>query len=330
MRAVTIASPGSGRKLAFSQVETPLPGPGEVLLRVEAAGVNRADALQIAGYYPPPPGAPPWPGLEVAGVVVATGEPGGDAVPAGPGVGDAVVALLEGGGYAQYAVARSAQTLPVPDGVPLADAAALPEAVCTAWTNLVDTAGLRPGEWVLVHGGSGGVGSIAVQLAQALGAHVVATAGGPDRAARVRGLGADVVVDHRADDVVAAVREATGGRGVDVVLDVLGGGGLADNVRALAPRGRLVVIGLQQGRRGELDLAAVLAKHLTVTGTTLRSRTPAEKAALVAVVRERVWPLLAAGQVRPVVHARVPLERAEDALAMLDRGEVFGKVLLTP
>nr|WP_281041962.1 NAD(P)H-quinone oxidoreductase [Xylanimonas cellulosilytica] len=317
-------APQAGRgKLALIQAIRPAPAAGEVLVQVASAGVNRADLLQRAGHYPPPPGAPPWPGLEISGTVIVAGHG-----VSSPRVGDEVVALLEGGGYAEYAVARAAQTLPVPDGVGLVDAAALPEAVCTAWTNLVDTARLRPGEWVLVQGGSGGVGSIAVQLAKALGAHVVATAGGPERVAHVRALGADVVVDHHASDVVAAVREATGGRGVDVVLDVLGGGGLADNVRALAPDGRLVVIGLQQGRRGELDLAAVLATRATVTGTLLRSRTPAEKAAIVAAVREHVWPMVADGRVRPVVHARLPLADADDALTSLERGEVFGKVLL--
>jgi putative PIG3 family NAD(P)H quinone oxidoreductase len=287
--------------------------------------VNRADLLQRAGRYPAPPGAPPGPGLEISGTVVAAGHG-----VSSPRVGEQVVALLEGGGFAELAVARATQTLPVPDGLDVVDAAALPEAVCTAWTNLVDGAHVRPGEWVLVQGGSGGVGSIAVQLARALGAHVVATAGGSERADRVRRLGADVVVDHRSEDVVAAVQEATGGHGADVVLDVLGAGGLTDNVRALAPGGRLVVIGLQRGRRGELDLSAVMAKRAVVTGSLLRSRTAQEKAAVVAAVREHVWPLVAAGRVRPVVHARLPLADADDALGLLERGEAFGKVLLLP
>ncbi|RZS62785.1 putative PIG3 family NAD(P)H quinone oxidoreductase [Xylanimonas ulmi] len=325
MRAVTISPQASGGKLAVSDVPAPRPGVGEVLIENVSAGVNRADLLQRAGKYPPPAGAPPWPGLEVAGSVRETG-PG----VSGVSVGDRVVALLEGGGYADLVVARAAQTLPAPDGVDLVDAAALPEAVCTAWTNLVDTARVRPGEWVLIHGGSGGVGTIAVQLAAALGAHVIATAGGPERAERVRALGADAVVDHRREDFVAAVRAATHGRGADVVLDVLGGRALPDNVRALAHHGRLVVIGLQQGRRGELDLSALMAKRATVTGTTLRSRTPQEKAQIVAAVREHVWPLIAAGRVRPVVHARLPLADAEAALATLERGEAFGKVLLVP
>ena len=325
MRAVTISAPGGPGKLTLSLVNLDKPGPGEVLIDVAAAGVNRADLLQRAGNYPPPAGAPEWPGLEISGTVRALG----------PGVtgwapGDRVVALLEGGGYAEQVVARAAQLLPLPDGVDLVDGAALPEAVCTAWTNLVDTGRLHAGETLLVQGGSGGVGSVAVQLAAALGARVVATAGGPERVARCVELGADVGVDHRAQDVVAAVREATDGRGADVVLDVLGGGGLADNVRALAPGGRLVVIGLQRGRRGELDLNALMAKHAWVTGTLLRPRSAEDKAALVATVCERVWPLVADGRVRPVVHARVPFAEAPVAHELLESGEVFGKVLLVP
>ena len=296
-----------------------------MLIRVASSGVNRADLLQRAGKYPPPPGAPDFPGLEVAGTVVEVG-----AGVAGPRAGDAVVALLEGGGYAELVAARAGQVLPAPAGVDLVDAGALPEAVCTAWTNLVDAGRLGAGEWVLVHGGSGGVGSVAVQLAKALGANVVATAGGPERAARVRELGADVVVDHRQEDFVAAARAATKGRGVDVVLDVLGGKALADNVRVLGHGGRLVVVGLQQGRRGDLDLSAVLTKRVTVTGSTLRSRTPQEKAALVAAVHEHVWPMIADRRVRPVVHARLPLEEADEAVELLARGEAFGKVLLVP
>jgi putative PIG3 family NAD(P)H quinone oxidoreductase len=325
VRAVTISAPGGPGKLTLSLVNLGKPGPGEVVIDVAAAGVNRADLLQRSGNYPPPKNAPEWPGLEISGTVRALG----------PGVttwapGARVVALLEGGGYAEQVVARAGQVLPVPDGVDLVDAAALPEAVCTAWTNLVDTGRLRSGETVLVQGGSGGVGSIAVQLAAALGAQVVATAGGPDRVARCVALGADVGIDHREQDVVAAVRDATGGRGADVVLDVLGGGGLRDNVRALAPGGRLVVIGLQRGRRGELDLEAVMAKHAWVTGTLLRPRSADEKAALVATVCEQVWPMVADGRVRPVVHARVPFADAPVAHELLESGDAFGKVLLVP
>ncbi|MFV2144202.1 MULTISPECIES: NAD(P)H-quinone oxidoreductase [Isoptericola] len=325
MRAVTISGEPPAGKLATTDINLPEPDTGEVLIDVASSGVNRADLLQRAGVYPPPPGSPEWPGLEISGTVRRLG----------PGVssrrvGDEVVALLAGGGYAEQVVVPAAQTLPVPDGVDLLDAAALPEAVCTAWTNLVDSGRLRSGETLLVHGGSGGVGSVAVQLGAALGARVVATAGGPERTARCRELGASAVVDHRSEDVVAAVREATDGRGADVVLDVLGGGALGDNVRLLAPGGRLVVIGLQQGRTGELDLARLMARRATVTGTTLRSRSVEEKAEVVSAVGEHVWPMVADGRVRPVVHARLPLDEAEAAHALLDSGEVFGKVLLVP
>jgi NADPH:quinone reductase-like Zn-dependent oxidoreductase len=241
-----------------------------------------------------------------------------------------VAALLAGGGYAERVAVPSGQLLPVPDGIDLVDAAGLPEAVCTAWTNLVDTGRLRAGEWVLVQGGSGGVGSIAVQLAAALDARVVATAGGADRAARVRDLGAHVVIDHRAGDVVAAVHEATGGHGADVVLDVLGGGGLTMNLSTLAMGGRLVVIGTQRGNRGELDLGLLMARRASVAATTLRARSLAEKAAVVADVRRHAWPMLEDGRLRPVVHARLPLAEAAAAHRLMDSGDVFGKVLLLP
>ena len=325
VRAVTISGEGPAGKLTTTAVSLPEPGTGEVLVDVASSGVNRADLLQRAGLYPPPPGAPEWPGLEISGTVRRLG-----AGVSTRRVGDAVVALLAGGGYAEQVMVRADQTLPLPAGLDLVDAGALPEAVCTAWTNLVDTGGLRGGETLLVQGGSGGVGSVAVQLGAALGARVVATAGGPERAARCRDLGASAVVDHRSEDVVSAVREATDGRGADVVLDVLGGGGLKDNVRLLAPGGRLVVIGLQQGRTGDLDLARLMAKRATVTGTTLRSRSLEEKAEIVAAVGEHVWPMIADGRLRPVVHARLPLDEAQAAHDLLESGEVFGKVLLVP
>lgn len=253
----------------------------------------------------------------------------------GPGVsrwraGDRVVALLEGGGYADEIAVRETQVLPVPDGVDLVDAAALPEAACTVWNNLVDVGGLRAGEWVLVHGGSGGIGTFAIQLARALGAHVATTAGGPERTARCVELGAELAVDHRRQSFVDEVRAATEGRGADVVLDLLGGGALGDNVRALARGGRLVVIGMQQGRRGELDLSALLARRGTITGTLLRSRPADEKARIVADVEQHVWPLIADGSVRPVVHARIPFEEAQSAHELLESGTAFGKVLLVP
>ncbi|NMR21128.1 NAD(P)H-quinone oxidoreductase [Cellulomonas fimi] len=325
MRAVIISRPGGPEVLQESTVPEPVPGPDDLVLEVAAAGVNRADVLQREGSYPPPAGAPQWPGLEVSGTVVEVGSE-----VRGWAVGDEACALLSGGGYAERVRVSAGQALPAPAGIDLVDAAALPEAVCTAWSNLVDAGRLRAGEWVLVHGGSGGVGSIAVQLATALGARVATTAGGPERAALCATLGAELTVDHRAEDFTRSVRAATDGRGVDLVLDVLGAGALQRNLEALATGGRLVVIGLQRGRRAELDLGLLLSRRATVVGTTLRSRPAAEKTAIVAAVREHVWPMVDDGRLRPVVHARLPLAAAGDAHRMLERGEVFGKVLLVP
>ena len=315
--------PGGPDVLVESSLEDPVPGAGEVLLDVVAAGVNRADLLQREGHYPPPPGAPAWPGMEVSGTVAALG----------PGVtewsvGERVCALLGGGGYAERVTVPANHLLPVPLGLDLVDAAGLPEAVCTAWTNLVDSARLAPGEHVLVHGGSGGVGSIAIQLARALGARVATTAGGPQRTAACAALGAELVVDHRSAAFAPAVRAWTDGRGVDVVLDVLGAGALAENLEALAPGGRLVVIGLQQGRLAELDLAVLLNRRASIIGTTLRSRTGAEKGAIIAAVRAHVWPMLDDGRLHPVIHARIGLAHANAAHELLESGAVFGKVLL--
>ncbi len=322
MRIVNTDTPGGPEQLQVQEVPVPVAAAGHVVVKVAAAGVNNADLLQRRGLYPPPPGAPAWPGLEVSGTVVE----------AGPGsrwpVGVEVVALLDGGGYAEYAAVPDAQVLPAPGGVDLVEAAALPEAACTVWSTL-SAAGLRPGEWLLVHGGSGGVGSLAVQIAVAFGAHVATTAGGPERAARCAALGAEVVIDHRSQDVEAALRAAHP-TGADVVLDVLGGGALEDNLRLLAVGGRLAVIGLQQGRTGRLDLGLLLARRATVLGTTLRSRPAAEKAAIVASVGATVWPWVEAGRVRPVVHARLPLAEAGRAHELLAAGAAFGKVLLVP
>jgi len=337
VRAVVVTSPGGPQVLRVQDVPDPTPGPGEVLVDVAAAGVNRADLLQRGGHYPPPPGAPAWPGLEASGVVLAVGPPPATPraralAPQGtptPRVGDRVAALLAGGGYAERVTVDASLTLPIPPRSDIQDAAALPEALATVWSNL-RAAALGDGQTLLVHGGSGGVGSVAVQLAHALGHRVLATAGGAERCERVRELGADVVVDHRAQDVSRAVLDATDGRGVDVVLDVLGGRALGANVRLLAEGGRLVVIGLQQGRRGELDLPALMARRGSVIATTLRDRPAEQKAAIMADVRAHVWPLVLDGRVRPVVHARVPLADASRAHEMLEAGEVFGKVLLVP
>ncbi|MCG2800192.1 MAG: NAD(P)H-quinone oxidoreductase [Cellulomonas sp.] len=331
MRVVEITEPGGPHVLRVVDAPEPQPGPGEVQIEVAGAGVNRADLLQRAGLYPPPPGAPPWPGLEVSGVVTQVGVTDPSAARSAPqwSIGDEVCALLPGGGYAERVVVPAELVLAVPRGVDLVEAAGLPEAVATIASNLV-AAHLSDGENVLIRGGSGGVGSIGVQLAHALGHRVLSTAGGPARVERVRALGADVVLDHRDDDLVAQVRAATGGHGVDVLLDVLGAGGLADNLAMLADDGRLVVLGLQQGSRGTLDLGLLLARRASVLATALRSRPAHQKAAIMADVRERLWPMVADGRVRPVVHARLPLEQAGAAHTLLDSGEVFGTLVLVP
>lgn len=322
MRAITVTS---SNVLELTEVPDAQAGPGEVLVKVAAAGVNRADILQRAGHYPPPPGASDIMGLEVSGTVVALGE-GVD----GWQVGEEVAALLAGGGYAELVAVPAGQLLPVPESVTVVDAGGLPEAVCTAWDNLMRAGRLTSGETVLIHGGSGGVGSAAIQLAVAVGTRVLTTAGGPERAARCRELGADVAIDYKGQDVVAAVEEATNGRGVDVILDVLGAGGLGDNVRMLATGGRLVVIGTQKGRKGELDLGMLLAKRASIHAATLRARPLVQKAAVVEDVRERAWPMLDGGLLRPVIAERLPLGEAGRAHELLDSGTVFGKIVLVP
>jgi putative PIG3 family NAD(P)H quinone oxidoreductase len=323
MYAVTIAEPGGPDVLRWSQVPDPTPGPGEVLIEVHASAVNRPDLLQRAGRYPPPPGAPPYPGLECAGVVAEVGPEVSGFAP-----GDEVCALLGGGGYAQRVAALAGQVLPVPRGIPLADAASLPEVACTVWVNVVDLAHLRAGETLLVHGGGSGIGTFAIQLAVALGARVVTTARAGKHAA-LRELGAAVTVDYRDQDFVAATREATGGRGADVILDIMGASYLARNLAALAPDGRLAIIGLQGGRRAELDLAALLATRGVISATGLRTRPPADKARIVRGVREQVWPLVESGAVRPVIDRRLPMPEAAQAHRVVEASEHLGKVLLT-
>ncbi|WP_433530480.1 NAD(P)H-quinone oxidoreductase [Micromonospora sp. CA-263727] len=323
MRAITIPEPGGPDVLAWSEVPDPEPGPGEVIVDVRATAVNRADLLQRQGHYPPPPGAPAYPGLECSGVVSAIAP---DVT--GVRVGDEVCALLAGGGYAERVAVPAGQLLPVPAGVDLVDAAALPEVACTVWSNVVQLARLAAGETLLVHGGGSGIGTFAVQLGTALGATVVATA----RAAkhdRLRELGARHLVDYREQDFVEEVRKVTDGRGADVVLDIMGASYLGCNVAALAADGRLVVIGMQGGRKGELDLGALLAKRGTVAATALRSRPLDQKAAIVRGVREQVWPLVEAGRIRPVVDRRLPITEAADAHRLVESNEHVGKVLLT-
>ncbi|MEU7996346.1 NAD(P)H-quinone oxidoreductase [Micromonospora sp. NPDC049060] len=323
MRAMTVPEPGGPDALVWSEVPDPEPGPGEVVVDVRASAVNRADLLQRQGHYPPPPGAPAYPGLECSGVISAIGPD-----VAGWEVGREVCALLAGGGYAERVAVPAGQLLPVPAGVDLVDAAALPEVACTVWSNVVQVARLGRGETLLLHGGGSGIGTFAIQLAVALGATVAVTA----RAAkheRLRELGATHTIDYREQDFVEEVRRVTGGRGADVILDIMGAAYLPRNVAALATGGRLVVIGMQGGRKGELDLGALLAKRGTIAATALRSRSLEEKAEIVRGVREQVWPLVESGAVRPVVDRRVPMTEAARAHRLVETNDHVGKVLLT-
>ncbi|MEU1073129.1 MULTISPECIES: NAD(P)H-quinone oxidoreductase [unclassified Streptomyces] len=323
MHAITIPEPGGPEALVWAEVPDAVAGEGEVLVEVAAAAVNRADVLQRQGHYEPPPGASPYPGLECSGRIVAVG-PG----VSGWSVGDEVCALLSGGGYAEKVAVPAGQLLPVPDGVELTVAASLPEAVSTVWSNVFMVAHLRPGETLLVHGGASGIGTMAIQLAKAVGARVAVTAGGPEKLARCAELGADILIDYRKQDFVEEVRKATDGAGADVILDIMGAKYLDRNVRALAVNGRLAVIGMQGGVKGELNLGALMAKRAAVTATTLRGRPAGEKAAIVAAVREHVWPLVAAGRVRPVVDRVVGMGEAAEGHRVLEAGGHVGKVLL--
>ena len=323
MRAISISEPGDADVLTLTEEDRPTAGPGQVVLDVAAAGVNRADVMQRLGFYPPPQGASPLPGLEVSGTVATLGE-GVD----GLAVGDEVCALIDGGGYAEAVAVPAAQVLPVPTGVSLTDAAGLPEVVCTVWSNVFMTAGLQPDETLLVHGGSSGIGTMAIQLAKALGARVAVTAGSEEKLQACRDLGADVAISYQDEDFVERVREETDGRGADVILDNIGAKYLGRNVDALATAGRLVVIGLMGGRKGELDLGKLLSKRGAVIATSLRARPAEEKAAIVAAVREHVWPLLEDGTVRPVVHQTYPLAEAAQAHRDMEASGHIGKLLL--
>jgi putative PIG3 family NAD(P)H quinone oxidoreductase len=324
MKAITIAQPGGPEALVLAEVPAPEPAAGEVRIRVSAAGVNRADIMQRKGFYDPPPGSSPYPGLEVSGTVDALG-PDVD----GWAVGDEVCALLVGGGYAEQVCAPVAQVLPVPSGVPLRDAAALPEVVCTVWSNVFMTANLLPGQTLLVHGGSSGIGTMAIQLAREVGARVAVTAGSAEKLEACRALGAEVLINYRDEDFVEQVKAATDGAGADVILDNMGAKYLSRNVDALAVNGRLVVIGMQGGTTAELNLNTLLRKRAAVIATSLRARPPEEKATIVAAVREHVWPLVEAGRVRPVVHSTFPLAQAADAHREMESSRHIGKILLT-
>ncbi|WP_084962734.1 NAD(P)H-quinone oxidoreductase [Thermoactinospora rubra] len=316
MRAIVINGAGGPEVLEWREVPEPTLRPGDVLIEVTASAVNRADILQRMGFYDPPPGESKYPGLECSGVIVETGP---DVV--GLSVGDRVCALLAGGGYAERVAVPWQQVMPLPEGVSEVEAAGLPEVACTVWSNLFMTARLRRGETLLVHGGASGVGTMAIQLAKAHGARVVATTGSDAKAGRLRELGADEVVNYRTEDFAEKVE-------ADVILDIIGAKYLSRNIKALRTGGRLVVIGLQGGATAELDLRALLTKRASVHGTTLRSRPADEKGVICRGVVQDVWPLVAAGAVRPVVHAELPMAQAAEAHRMLDSGDHIGKILL--
>jgi putative PIG3 family NAD(P)H quinone oxidoreductase len=302
----------------------PKPGDGEVLIEVAAAGVNRPDVMQRKGMYPPPVGAPETLGLEVSGRVVALGGGVEDLK-----IGDEVCALLTGGGYAEYAVAPAAICLPVPKGLSLTEAAALPETFFTVWSNVFERGGLRSGQSFLVHGGTSGIGTTAIQLAVARGATVYATAGGPEKAKFCETLGAARGIDYRAEDFQAVLKEATGGKGVNVILDMIGGDYTNKNVKSLAPEGVLVQIAFMQGPKVQLDLTPIMLKRLTLTGSTLRARPVKFKAKLAEALKREVWPLIEEGKAKPIVHATFPLEKAADAHRLMEESTHMGKIVLT-
>jgi NADPH2:quinone reductase len=326
MRAISIRKPGGPDMLEWIGFPDPVPGDGEVLIDVVASAINRADLLQRQGLYPPPKGASKILGLECSGTIAALGPDVTDWK-----IGDEVCALLSGGGYADQVAVPAAQVLPVPRGVDLMSAAALPEVACTVWSNVVMLGNLTEGELLLIHGGAGGIGTHAIQVGKALGATVAATAGSADRVARCRQLGADIAIDYHDDDFGAALLAASGGRGADVILDNMGASYLARNIAALADSGRLLVIGLQGGRKAELDIAALLGKRAMVAATSLRGRPvdgPNGKGRIVSEVRQKLWPLVESGKVAPVVYDSVPIQRAGDAHRLLESGVAFGKVIL--
>ncbi len=324
MRAVIAPDPGGPEALVVTELPDPTPGPGEVVVDMTASAINRADTLQRQGFYPPPPGASDVLGLECSGVVSAVGDDVTDW-----SVGDEVCALLAGGGYAEKVLVPAGQVMPVPAGVDLVTAGALPEVACTVWSNVFMIAGLRQGETLLVHGGAGGIGTFAIQLAHALGVRVVTTAGSQEKLDVCRSLGADVTVNYKEQDFVEEVKAATGGAGVDVILDNMGAKYLSRNVDALATEGRLVVIGMQGGTKAELDLGVLMRKRAAVIATSLRARPSDEKAAICASVVENVWPLVADGSVKTLVHTSLPLEEAGEGHRIMEASDHIGKIVLT-
>ena len=324
MTVVEIAAPGGPEQLKIAHRPVPSPGEGEVLVRVAAAGVNRPDVMQRQGRYPAPPGASDLPGLEIAGEVAALGTK-----VSGLSVGDKVTALLPGGGYAGYAVAAAPLCLPVPEGLSMVEAAAIPETFFTVWTNLFERGHCKAGDTVLIHGGTSGIGTTAIQLAAAWGAEVYATAGSAEKARACERFGAVRGIDYRTEDFVAVIREATKGRGVDVILDMVAGSYVPRNLEIAALEGRIVVISLLGGSKAEVNMGMILTKRLTLTGSTLRIRTVPQKAAVAEAVRKNVWPLLAAGRVRPIIYATFPLAEASAAHRLMETSNHIGKIVLT-
>ena len=324
MTAIEIREPGGPEVLVPASRPRPEPGAGEVLVAVAAAGVNRPDVLQRLGGYPPPPGASDIPGLEVAGRIVALGQGVEGWTP-----GDEVTALVTGGGYAEYCSAPAVQCLPVPRGLGLAEAAAMPETFFTVWSNVFDRGGLSAGERFLVHGGSSGIGTTAIQLARAFGARVFATAGSAEKCRACEDLGAERAINYRDEDFVAAVKEATGGTGLDLILDMVGGDYVQRNIEALAPDGRLVYIAFLGGSKVEVNLLPMMLKRLTITGSTLRARPPAFKAAIAVNLKEKVWPLVEKGEVKPVMAESFPLAEAAAAHRLMESSSHIGKIVLT-
>jgi NADPH:quinone reductase len=325
MRTVIAEGGGGPEVLKVVTRPVPQPGPGEILVKVSAAGINRPDVLQRQGGYPPPPGAPDTLGLEIAGEVVAAGS-GATRHP----IGTLVMGLVAGGGYAEYAVVHESNALPVPEGLPIAQAGGVPETYFTVWTNVFARGRLQPGETLLVHGGSSGIGTTAIQLAKAFGATVIVTAGSPAKCDACVELGADHAIDYRQADFVAVVKQATGGRGADVILDMVGGSYIPRNHEAAAQDGRIVQIAFLQGSRVELDFRRLMLKRLTHTGSTLRSRSVAEKAGIADALAEKVLPLLAAGRCRPVMDSTFPLDEVVEAHRRIDSGVHIGKIVLIP
>jgi putative PIG3 family NAD(P)H quinone oxidoreductase len=324
MTAIEISTPGGPEVLVPADRPVPVAGPGEVLIEVVAAGVNRPDVLQRLGNYPPPPGASDIPGLEIAGTIIALGEGVSDR-----SLGERVTALVTGGGYAQYCAAPAAQCLPIPEGLSLEEAAALPETFFTVWTNVFDRGRLQPGEAFLVHGGSSGIGTTAIQMARALGARVFATAGSAEKCRACEELGAERAINYREEDFVAIVKEATQGHGVDVILDMVGGDYIARNLRALAVEGRLCYIAFLGGSKAEVDFLPLMLKRITLTGSTLRARDVAFKAAIAENLKQRIWPKIEAGEIKPVLAARFALEQAAQAHALMESSQHIGKIVLT-